>query len=123
MGEQALDAHLEQWEQRPEEMIKVERGYLEWLEGRVEQLKADLGLCDKRCQLLQGTRNMVEAENERLRGALIILRPKMLEAQEVMREHGFVIDNLKDPWQKFAFTLYSMLVQVHCVSDTALGGE
>jgi len=65
----------------------------------------------------------LEVENERLRGALIILRPKMLEAQEVMREHGFVIDNLKDPWQKFAFTLYSMLVQVHCVSDTALGGE
>ena len=40
MSEQALDAHLEQWEQRPEEMIEVERGYLEWLEGRVEQLGA-----------------------------------------------------------------------------------
>jgi len=42
MSEQALDAHLEQWEQCPEEMIEVERGYFEWLEGRVEQLEGEI---------------------------------------------------------------------------------
>ena len=49
MSEQALDAHLEQWEQRPEEMVEVERGYLEWLEGRVEQLKTE----NERLQLIE----------------------------------------------------------------------
>jgi len=39
MSEQALDAHLEQWEQRPEEMIETEKGYLEWLEKRIAQLE------------------------------------------------------------------------------------
>lgn len=31
------------------------------------------------------------------------------EAQEIMRREGFVIDNLDDRWQKFAFTLYTMI--------------
>ena len=32
------------------------------------------------------------------------------EVQAMMRRERFVIDNLEDRWQKFAFTLYTMLV-------------
>jgi len=42
MSEQALDAHLERWEQGQEEKIETEKGYLEWLEKRIAQLEAKL---------------------------------------------------------------------------------
>ena len=33
------------------------------------------------------------------------------EVQEIMRREGFVIDDLDDRWQKFAFTLYTMIAE------------
>lgn len=32
--------------------------------------------------------------------------------QDLMRRHGYVIDNLDDPWQKLAFTLYTEIVEL-----------
>ena len=51
------------------------------------------------------------------------------EVQAMMRREGFVIDDLEDRWQKFAFTLYTMLVgnatQAQAAIDAAReqGGE
>ncbi|TET81169.1 MAG: hypothetical protein E3J37_09665 [Anaerolineales bacterium] len=40
MSEQALEAHLENQEQRPpEEMVEVEKDYLEWLEAERKRLQ------------------------------------------------------------------------------------
>ena len=45
-------------------------------------------------------------------------KPK--EVQAIMEEHDFVIDDLDDRWQKFAFTLYNMLVALACRSEVAI---
>jgi len=42
------------------------------------------------------------------------------EVQAMMRREGFVIDDLKDRWQKFAFTLYTMLVGNATQAQTAI---
>jgi hypothetical protein len=34
------------------------------------------------------------------------------QALEKIKTHGFVFDDLDDPWQKLAFTLYSTICQV-----------
>jgi len=92
MSEQALDAHLEQWEQRPEEMIETEKGYLEWLEERIAQLEERLASArcvandgwdwvDDVCALLgcnvfeiKDKVAQLETENERLRNDLAYVR-------------------------------------------------
>ena len=68
MSEQALEVHLESQEQRPpEEMVMVEKSYLEWAGQKITQLEAKLvalqcGDCEK---------NMLEClcdeESERVR--------------------------------------------------------
>ena len=49
------------------------------------------------------------------------------EVQAMMRREGFVIDDLEDRWQKFAFTLYTMLVgnatQAQAAIDKAKGDD
>jgi len=37
---------------------------------------------------------------------------KQPEALAMMQKNGFVLDNLKDPMQKLAFTLYTDLVEI-----------
>jgi len=67
MSEQRLDAHLEQWEQRPEEMIEIEKGYLEWLEEHVAQLKAELAEEIESRDGWHDAWKKSETENERLK--------------------------------------------------------
>lgn len=61
-------------------------------------------------------------EVAQLEAALIEIRPKMVEAQEMMTANGFVIDDLGERWQKLAFTLYSYLVEIRAIANKALGG-
>jgi len=42
MSEQALDAHLERWERGQEEMVEIEKGYLEYLEAENKRLREAL---------------------------------------------------------------------------------
>ena len=42
------------------------------------------------------------------------------DARTIMRRNGFILDNLKEPWQKLAFTLYSMLVEVAVKAEAIL---
>jgi hypothetical protein len=43
--------------------------------------------------------------------------------QAIMRKHGLVIDNLDDPMQKLAFTLYTELVEISLQAEQALSQE
>ena len=42
------------------------------------------------------------------------------EAVAIMEREGFVIDNLTNPWQKLAFTFYSMLVDNASKAEAAI---
>ncbi len=33
------------------------------------------------------------------------------KARDIMQKHKFILDDLNEPWQKLAFTFYSMLVE------------
>jgi hypothetical protein len=44
------------------------------------------------------------------------------EVRKIMEREGFVIDNLDDRWQKFAFTLYTMLAESASEAGSALAG-
>ncbi|GAH32504.1 unnamed protein product [marine sediment metagenome] len=47
MSEQALEAHLDGQEQRPpEEMVMVEKGYLEWAGKKIAEQNADTARLD-----------------------------------------------------------------------------
>ena len=48
----------------------------------------------------------------------VIKAPK--EAAAIMEREGFVIDNLTNPWQKLAFTFYSMLVDNASKAEAAI---
>ena len=67
----------------------------------------------------------VDGTDEDLLAACEHTAGKPSEAIEIMRREGFVIDNLDEPWQKFAFTLYTMLVgnatQAQAAIDKAEG--
>ena len=43
-----------------------------------------------------------------------------LQAQEMMRREGFVIDDLEDRWQKLAFTLYTYLAENATQAEAAI---
>lgn len=48
---------------------------------------------------------------------------RLAEAQAIMRKHGLKIDNLDDPMQKLAFTLYTMIAEQASEYRDALLGE
>lgn len=41
-----------------------------------------------------------------------LIASKPAEVRSIMERHGFVIDNLDDRWQKFAFTLYTIIIEM-----------
>jgi hypothetical protein len=45
------------------------------------------------------------------------------EAVEIFRRENFVFDNKNGRWEKLAFTLYSMLVEIHSTSEQVLKGD
>jgi hypothetical protein len=63
---------------------------------------------------------LVKKENERLREALekSLIKPETM--QNVMRENNIAINDLKDPMQKLAFTLYTELVELKDIAQAAL---
>jgi hypothetical protein len=69
-------------------------------EGAVEYIRSDL--------LVQ----LKEAANEAIK--------KPFEIQAIMRREGIKIDNLDDPMQKFAFSVYSELAQVALSLEQAI---
>jgi len=42
------------------------------------------------------------------------------EVRKVMEDNDFVIDNLKDRWQKLAFTLYTIIVETATDAEAAI---
>jgi len=67
MSEQALDAHLERISNQPEEMVEVEKGYLEYLESENTTLKR---------------------ENNKLREMNGLLRTRLLYYGRVLTKEG-----------------------------------
>ena len=67
----------------------------------------------------------VDGIDEDLLAACELAANRPAEVQAMMRREGFVIDDLGDRWQKFAFTLYTMLVgnatQAQAAIDQAKG--
>ena len=59
-------------------------------------------------------------ERDKLREALeeSVLQPKII--QQMMQEHGIVIDNHDEKMQKFALTLYTVLVNLSSIAQAAL---
>ena len=67
----------------------------------------------------EGNRSVLVAAPDLLAACeLAANRPS--EVQAMMRREGFVIDDLEDRWQKFAFTLYTMLVGNATQAQTAI---
>ena len=61
MSDQALNAHLDSLDQTPEEMVEVEKGYLEFLEAAYQETRyITCGTCGTSCkvkrQFVQATR-------------------------------------------------------------------
>jgi len=49
-----------------------------------------------------------------------IVASRPAEAQAMMEREGFVIDDLSDRWQKFAFTLYTYLAEDATQAEAAI---
>jgi len=62
----------------------------------------------------------VDGTDEDLLAACELAANRPAEVQAMMRREGFVIDDLEDRWQKFAFTLYTMLVGNATQAQTAI---
>lgn len=71
------------------------------------------------------------AETQQANALLIAASPDLLEVaeaipaaltemQDIMRRHGFKIDNLEDPMQKLAFTLYTALCELDNKAQPAI---
>jgi hypothetical protein len=60
---------------------------------------------------------------QRLRDFIAPLIEKPKEMQALMRKHGLKIDDLDNPMQKLAFTLYTELCEIAHNADALAGGE
>ena len=71
-------------------------------------------------QKLREKNAALTTENKRLREALeeSVLQPQII--QQMMRKHGVVIDNHDEKMQKFALTLYTVLVNLASIAQDAL---
>ena len=85
-----------------EELIEERDGYKEALNVRkkaIDQATSGIGKLNERIKdLEEGIENLPGNRCEHI--------------QAIMKKHDFVIDNLDDRWQKFAFTLYSEIVEM-----------
>jgi len=98
-----LAAHLASL-QTVRALLRVERDLSEWQRQRIDKLEAEVAL------FLEHGLAATERE-DKLRAALQASR-RLEETVDVMRRNGFVIDNLDDRWQKFAFTLYNIILRI-----------
>ena len=70
--------------------------------------------------IIMSQRDKAEAQRDALLEALQGVYNKPDEAVSIMKEHHIVIDNLDDTMQKFAFTLYSMLLELQTEAQIAI---
>jgi len=55
-----------------------------------------------------------------IKGFLEKVKNQPYQCQAMMRQNGFVIDNLDDRWQKLAFTLYTDIVGLSSAAEQIL---
>lgn len=61
-----------------------------------------------------------DAEIARLREALEECLDRQVKIQDLMRKHGYKIDNLTDPVQRLYFAIYTELCEVDAIAREAL---
>ena len=84
------------------------------------QCEEELDLCEALLETQEDTIAELQAQRDDLLALAELAEAKPKEVQAIMEEHDFVIDDLDDRWQKFAFTLYNMLVALACRSEVAI---
>lgn len=61
----------------------------------------------------------LRAENKEYLAVCELAIGQMPSAQKVMRDNGFVIDDLSNRWQKLAFTFYTQIVETATEAEAA----
>lgn len=62
-----------------------------------------------------------DEEIARLRKALVKCMDRQVKIQDLMRQHNYKIDDLKDPVQVLYFAIYTELCEVDAIAREALG--
>lgn len=91
-------------------LLRIERDLTAWQSQRITKLEAEAAL------FLEHGIAATERE-DRLRDGLQACR-KQAEVLGMMRRNNIVIDDWDEPWQKFAFTLYNIILTI----DVEAGG-
>jgi len=69
----------------------------------------------ERVKKVSGKREMIEF--------IKYARDLQTTANAIMKRDGYQMDNLSDPWQKLAFTLYSDLCELNLMARQVLGED
>ena len=86
----------------------------------VGQMMSDGFLSQHHRQIAQAQRDADVKFYEPVMKFVEKVKGKAYEAQAVMRQNGFVIDNLEDRWQKLCFTFYTDIAALSSEAEQIL---